>query len=147
MPKKEYSGENPLFPLLLTGIADLLRKKYSRKWFTLNHVKRRCERKRSNQMKDFQHKLSTKIINNTRANTIIVGDLDVKQMAQSKNANPGLNAATQNTGYLSRFIGFLTYKAVLAGKTVIEIDERYTSKMCCCCGKHHDMPLWKRVMT
>lgn len=121
-------------------------KKFSRKWFMLNRVKRRCEKKRSNQMKDFQHKLSKKIVNNTKANTIIVGDLDVKQMAQSKYANSGINASTQNTGYLSRFIGFLTYKATLVGKTVIKIDERYTSKMCCCCGKLHDMPLSNRVM-
>jgi putative transposase len=121
-------------------------KKFSRKWFRLNHVKRRCEKKRSNQMKDFQHKLSTKIVNNTKANTIVVGDLNVKQMAQSKTANRGINASTQNTGYLSRFIGFLTYKATLVGKTVIKIDERYTSKMCCCCGELHNMPLSNRVM-
>ncbi len=121
-------------------------KKYSRKWVMLNRVKRRCEKKRNNQMKDFQHKLSKKIVNNTRSNTIIVGDLNVKQMAQSKIANRGINASTQNTGYLSRFIGFLTYKAILAGKKVIKIDERYTSKMCCCCGKLHTMLLSNRIM-
>jgi len=34
----------------------------------------------------------------------------------------------------------------LAGKKVIDIDERYTSKTCYVCGKRHDMPLWKRIM-
>uniref|UniRef100_UPI0025F4AA5F transposase n=1 Tax=Methanoculleus sp. UBA303 TaxID=1915497 RepID=UPI0025F4AA5F len=37
-------------------------------------------------------------------------------------------------------------KAALAGKSVIKIDERYTTKTCCVCGAVHDMPLWKRVM-
>jgi putative transposase len=121
-------------------------KKKSRKWRKLNTLKRKCERKQSNQLKDFQHKLSKKIVENTRANTIVVGDLSVKQMPNSKQATPGLNRSTQNAGHLSRFIGFLTYKAVLAGKRVIKIDETNTTKMCCVCGKLHEMPLWKRVM-
>ncbi len=121
-------------------------KKKSRKWQKLNRLKRKCERKRSNQIKDFQHKLSRKIVENTRANTILVGDLSVKQMPQSRQATPGLNRSTQNTGHLSRFIGFLTYKATLAGKRVIKIDEQNTTKACCVCGALHDMPLWKRVM-
>ncbi|MCE5337079.1 MAG: transposase [Methanomicrobiaceae archaeon] len=120
--------------------------KKSRKWKRLNHVKQKMERKRSNQLRDFQHKLSRKLVRNTRATTILVGDLSVKQMPQSKQATPGLNRSTQNTGHLSRFIGFLTYKAALAGKRVIKIDERYTTKICCVCGAVHDMPLGKRVM-
>ncbi|MCX9027087.1 MAG: transposase, partial [Candidatus Methanoperedens sp.] len=106
----------------------------------------------SNQIKDIQHKLTRKMVDNTKANTIIVGDLDVKEMAQSKStklskkAKKSLNRSTQNNGYLSQFVGFLTYKAALIGKKVIEIDERYTSKKCYVCGKKHDMPLWKRTM-
>ena len=41
-------------------------------------------KKKANQVKDFQHKLSKTMVENTRSNTIIVGDLDVKQMAQPK---------------------------------------------------------------
>ncbi|WP_332448597.1 RNA-guided endonuclease InsQ/TnpB family protein [Methanoculleus sp.] len=121
-------------------------KKKSRKWKRLNCAKRTMERKRSNQLKDFQHKVSRKLVRNTRANTILVGDLSVKQMPKSKQATPGLNRSTQNSGHLSRFIGFLTYKATLIGKSVIKIDERDTTKTCCVCGAVHDMPLWKRVM-
>ena len=121
-------------------------KKKSRKWKRLNRAKRTMERKRSNQLRDFQHKLSRKLIENTRAATILVGDLSVKQMPKSKQATPGLNRATQNAGHLSRFIGLLTYKAALAGKRVITVDERYTTKTCCVCGAVHDMPLGKRVM-
>ncbi|CAG1003463.1 hypothetical protein METP3_03521 [Methanosarcinales archaeon] len=106
----------------------------------------------SNQLKDIQHKLTRKMVDNTRASTIIIGDLDVKEMAQSKTtklskkAKKSLNRSTQNTGYLSQFVRFLTCKAVLIGKKVIEIDERGTSKRCYVCEKTHEMPLWKRTM-
>ncbi len=121
-------------------------KKKSRKWRTLNNAYKKHKRKCSQQTRDFQHKLSRRIVENTKANTIIVGDLHVKGMAQSPKASAGLNRSTQNNGCLSRFVRFLTYKAELAGKRVIEIDESYTSKECCVCGIRHDMPLWVRVM-
>jgi putative transposase len=130
--------------------------KNSRKYLKLHKNYRVMETKKSNQLKDFQHKLSRKMIENTRANTIIVGDLKVKKMAQPKIINGekqkktkrirSRNRSTQNQGYLSRFIEFLTYKAELRGKRVIRIDESYTSKECCLCGKRHDMPLWERTM-
>ena len=39
----------------------------------------------------------------------------------------------------------LTYKCVLAGKVLIQIDERDTSKTCSRCGHQQPMPLWKRT--
>lgn len=121
-------------------------KKYSREWSYLNKIIKKWKRKSSNQLKDFQHKLTRKIIDNTRANTIIVGDMSVKKMCQLDNYKKELHKSMHNTGNISRFVGFLTYKAIKAGKKVIEIDESYTTKMCCCCSKEHDMPLTKRVM-
>jgi putative transposase len=124
--------------------------KKSRRYLKLHRNYRKMERKKSNQLKDFQHKLSKKMVNNTKANTIIIGKLDVKNMAQSKKLKGkkkrAVNRSTQNQGYLSRFIEFLTYKAELIGKRVTKIDESYTSKMCYVCGKLHEMPLWKRNM-
>ncbi|WP_197073923.1 MULTISPECIES: zinc ribbon domain-containing protein [unclassified Methanosarcina] len=35
----------------------------------------------------------------------------------------------------------MTYKTELADKRAIRIDEAYTSKECCVCGKRHEMPL------
>ncbi|WP_231585516.1 RNA-guided endonuclease TnpB family protein [Methanosarcina sp. WWM596] len=125
-------------------------KKGSNRWNRLHKTCIKMEAKKSNQIKDFQHKLSKTMIENTRANTIIVGDLNVKKMAQSKKVTGkrkrSQNRSTQNQGYLSRFIEFLTYKAELTGKRVIRIDEAYTSKECCICGKRHGMPLWERIM-
>ena len=124
--------------------------KKSRRWVKLHNSYKKMEKKKSNQLKDFQHKLSKKMVNNTKANTIIVGDLKVKNMAQSKKQKGkkkrAMNRSTQNQGYLSRFIEFLTYKAELIGKRIIKIDESYTSKTCYVCGKIHEMPLWKRNM-
>lgn len=125
-------------------------KKNSRRWNRYNTKLRKMRRKESRQNKDFQHKLSRKLIENTRANTIVIGDLSVKQMAMSKKGDrkkdKGLHRAVQNNGYLSRFARFLTYKAQLAGKRVIEISEKDTTKTCCVCRKKHDMKLWDRVM-
>jgi len=121
-------------------------KKYSRKWKRLNKAYNKCRRKSSNQLKDTQHKLSRKVIDNTKANTIVVGDLSVKKLCKINKYERGLHVSMHNTGNISRFVGFLTYKAKLVGKRVIEINERDTTKMCCCCGKKHDMPLWKRTM-
>ncbi len=124
--------------------------KRSRRYLKLHSNYRKMERKKSNQLKDFQHKLAKKMVNNTKANTIVIGKLAVKKMAQSKKLKGkrkrAMNRSTQNQGYLSRFIEFLTYKAELIGKRVIKIDESYTSKMCYVCGKLHEMPLWMQNM-
>lgn len=133
------------------------KKKKSRQWKLHHKVLKRIKRKKSNQIKDYLHKLSNKIVNNTKANTIIVGDLSVKEMCNNKKskarrnkkiaegkpvlrrkAEKGLHRSQHNTGYISRFVSFLTYKAELIGKRVIEKDERNTSKTCSLCGNVKD---------
>lgn len=118
--------------------------KHSTKYWHLDTVLNRCKRKGANQLRDVQHKLSRKIVDNTKANTIIVGDLSVKQMSQKDKYKKGLHKSLQNTGCIARFVSFLTYKAKLIGKRIVETDERKTSKRCCVCGKEQDMPLEKR---
>jgi len=127
-------------------------KRLSNRWYKYNEQLKHMKRKCANQIKDFQHKLSKKIVENTKANTIIVGELDIKQMASKKKGKANykgkrsLNRAIQNTGTLGRFVQFLTYKAERVGKRVIRISERNTSKMCCVCGKIHDISLSDREM-
>ena len=128
----------------------------SRRFLRIARAVTKMSRKKANQVKDFQHKLSKTMVENTKANTIIVGDLSVQQMAQPKikdgrkekktKKKKGQNRSTQSLGNLGRFVQFLTYKAELIGKHVIRIDEKNTTKKCCYCGKKHDMPSWKRVM-
>ncbi len=84
-------------------------KRYSRRWKKYHLKFCTMKSKCSNQLKDFQHKISRQIVENTRANTIIVGDLNVKTMARKKKtttsprqnkANKILNHSIQNTGSL-----------------------------------------------
>ena len=112
-------------------------------------------RKLTNQLSDFQHKISKRVVENTRANTLVLGVLDIKAMARKKKptayprvdkANRTLNYSLQNTGFLGRFAEFLTYKAKKVGKSVIRIDETFTTKTCCVCGQVRDRKLSERVM-
>ncbi|MFX1535768.1 MAG: RNA-guided endonuclease InsQ/TnpB family protein [Promethearchaeota archaeon] len=135
-------------------------KKGSRRWRTFHQRLVTVQKKCRNQTKDWQHKQSLQLLKNTQANTIIVGDLSVKQMAQNKTKNknkkqaaypanhtnhqPGLHRAVHNTGHLGRFVELLTYKAHKLGKRVIVIDERDTTKTCWLCGQRKDMPLHQR---
>ncbi len=146
-------------------------KKGSRMWKKLQRKFNIMRSKEANQTKDWQHKQALNYLRNTKANTIIVGDLSPKQMAQSnttkqkqkrkgnkgksskssksskmsKKQQAGVNRGVHNTGHLGRFVQFLTYKARKMGKKIIEIDERDTTVMCCVCGWRQEMPLWKRI--
>lgn len=121
-------------------------KKFSQKWYALNNNLKYMKRKSSNQLKDNHRKLARHIIDNTKANTIIVGDLSVKDMCQINKHQKGLHASLHNTGIIGRFVNTLAYMSELDGKKVVEWNERKTSKKCCCCGKEHYMPLSIRTM-
>jgi len=61
-------------------------------------------------------------------------------------AQKTLHNSIHNTGSLGRFAEFLTYKARRIGKKVIRIDEAYTTKCCCKCGKKKNRLLWERFI-
>ena len=121
-------------------------KKFSKRWWILNNNYNKIRQKSANQLKDTQHKLTRHIIDNTKANTIIVGDLSVKQMCKINKHQKTLHSSLHNTGIIGRFVSILTYKAELKGKKVVKRNEYKTSKRCCCCRKEHYMPLSKRMM-
>jgi transposase len=52
----------------------------------------------------------------------------------------------QNTGSLSRFVQYLTYKARKMGKRLISIDESYTTQVCCQCGVKQKRSLVERTI-
>ncbi|MHA1126035.1 MAG: RNA-guided endonuclease InsQ/TnpB family protein [Candidatus Heimdallarchaeota archaeon] len=125
-------------------------KKYSNKWHWYNDKIKRILEKQSNQQIDFQHKLSKKIIENTKANTIIIGDLSVKGMSQKKKGDrknkKSLHRTLHSTGVIKRFSRFLTYKAQKNGKKIIRISEKNTSKRCSFCGKKEYRYLSERII-
>ena len=53
--------------------------------------------------------------------------------------------AVYNDWGLYGFVQMLTYKCQLAGKALLKLDERDTSKTCSGCGHKQDMPLYKRT--
>jgi putative transposase len=110
-------------------------KRYSNKWTRYNTRLFQMNRKLANQIRDFQHKISKKIISNTKSNTLIFGKPSIKSMIKNKNfkktniKTKSLHFSIQNTGILSRFIELVTYKAEKVGKKVLPIDESYTTKI------------------
>jgi putative transposase len=128
-------------------------KRFSNKWYRYSAKLQKLQRKLANQLRDFQHKISKRVLEHTRANTFVLGALDIKAIARKKKPidNPRVNKAyrtlhhsLQNTGFLGRFAEFLTYKARKVGKRVVRIAEAYTTKTCCVCGRVRDRKLSER---
>ena len=95
----------------------------------------------SNQRKDFLHKLSNRITNENQ--DIVIEKLNIKNMTKSavgtieepkqSGGKKGLNRViTQQSWGL--FFTMLKYKAIKKGGEVIEVDPKYTSQKCSCCG-------------
>ncbi len=130
-------------------------KKYSKRWNWYHQKVSKMKRTCAHQLRDYQHWLSKQIISNTKANTIIVGKLKVKKMAQKKKSTGNarinkqkktLNHSVQNTGFMARFIQFLTYKAEKIGKRVIKINESATTQVCCNCGRKKKRSIHERII-
>ncbi|MCE7745792.1 MAG: IS200/IS605 family element transposase accessory protein TnpB [Candidatus Heimdallarchaeota archaeon] len=126
-------------------------RKYSNRWNWYNDKLWKMIKKQANQRKDFQHKISKQIVENTKANTIIIGDLNVKVMSKSKK-NDKKNDKSRHrnmhsSGSLGRFARFLTYKAKKVGKKVIRISERDTTKLCSYCMNKENRALSERTIS
>ena len=112
------------------------KKKDSRKCKKLNKTIKRKQRKLTNKRKDYLHKTSKTIIELCAFNAIdniICGDISTKKL--KKEYKTSLNKSTQNEGLLSRFKGFLKYKAENKGLNFLLVNEAYTSQTNCLTGK------------
>ena len=56
-----------------------------------------------------------------------------------------LHRAVYNDWGRYGFVQMLSYKCLLAGKALVQIDESHTSKTCSGCEHTQPMPLWKRT--
>ena len=90
----------------------------------------KAHEKVSNVRLDFLHKLSNKLVKEN--DKIIIEKLNIKSMLEAKGfeVNKG-NIADASWG---EFIRQLKYKAERAGRLVIEVDPKNTSKMCSNCN-------------
>ncbi len=107
----------------------------------------RLHRKARNQRKDFLHKASRSLVDTF--DTIVFEQLAPSNLSrrpkpkQDENgkylpngaaAKGGLNKSIADAGW-SEFVGMCTYKAEEAGRTVLQVDPRYTSQVCSGCGQ------------
>jgi putative transposase len=104
----------------------------------------KCYEKISNIRNDFLHKLSNQIVKEN--DTIIIEKLNVKSMLEKPKASPTIDKDgnkvfkpqpkkdnIQDASW-ARFASFLIYKAERAGRIIIEVDPRNTSKTCSNCN-------------
>ena len=103
-------------------------KKFSKNYKKVQLKLAKLHEKIKNQRKDFQHKLSRKIVNENQV--IVSEDLNVKGMLK----NHKLAKSIQDASF-SSFCNMITYKAKEQYRQYIKIGTFYpSSKMCHCCG-------------
>lgn len=86
----------------------------------------------SNTRKDFLHKLSSQLVKDNAA--IFVGNVNASGLAKTKMAKSVLDASW------TTFRTMLKYKCDDAGVWFEEVDEKYTTQTCSCCGSRCDSP-------
>ena len=147
--------QNSPFKKLERSISEVQSKKdkkqkYSRRYQKLKSKFKKLSAKRANKQRDFQHKLTSEVIDfckDHQIGKIFYGDIKTKKLTKSKSASSGLNKSTQNRGTLGRTRGFLQYKAGLNGIDFVITNEAYTSKTNCYTGElYPDMNLSTRVV-
>ena len=96
--------------------------------------------KLTNIKKDFTHKVALNLVN--KYDLIVFEDLSISKMRQTdmKNIRKGIADVAWN-----RFVQFTSYKAEWAGKKVILVDPKNTSKICSKCGNIIEKDLSTRI--
>src|SRR5690606_17532350 len=89
---------------------------------------RRIKKRQADRRRDFNHKLSRKIVD--AYDIIIVEDINLNDMT-CEIAN--INRTKNDLGF-GQFRDFLSYKAENAGKIFIKVDPRGTTQECFKCG-------------
>ena len=97
----------------------------------------RAKRKIKRKMRDFQHKLTTWLVQ--EYDVVAVEDLEVKPMLETSQ-----NAKNKQDAAWSRFLDLLEYKADLHGTHVEKVEPEGTTKECAVCGVETAKPIWVR---
>ena len=117
-------------------LKDLARAQRGKKAYTPK-VYRRVNNKRS----DFLHKAANKIVR--EHDIICVENLDIRSILKK-------NYSSANRKFMdcswATFVGLLSYKAEEAGKIVVKVNPKNTSKTCSKCGEIHEMDVSVRRM-
>ena len=97
----------------------------------------RCNRKIKDYITDLHQKSIKYLTNNYE--TILIGDLSAKGICNNKTSN--INKNTKRIAYALSFYKFrerLKYKFQINNNINIVVNEKYTSKMCSCCGNYKE---------
>jgi putative transposase len=95
-------------------------------------------RRITNRRKDFAHKVSREFVNGF--GMIAFERLNSKSMLQNHRLAKSISDAAWH-----QLISYTTYKAENAGRVVVLVDPRNTSKQCSCCGTMVEKSLAVRV--
>ena len=103
-------------------------------------IESRIYEKMTNKRKDFIHKSVNSLIN--KYDLICLEDLNIKKMQQTdmKNIRKGIADIAWN-----QFIRFTSYKAESAGKIVMLVNPKNTTKTCSRCGSLVEKELSERI--
>jgi putative transposase len=121
--------------------------KKSQRYLHLSQVYQRVSEHKRNKRRDSLHKASHLIAHRLVERTVVIGDLSQRQMVTKEHAEhrKALHRSVYNDWGLYQFVRMLKYKCLLAGKEMVVLDERDTSKTCSGCGHMQAMPLQKRT--
>ncbi len=100
----------------------------------VQHVHQRI----ANRRKDFAHKLSRELVNSF--GMISFENLNIRNMLQNHRLAKSISDAAWK-----QLITYTTYKAENAGRRVVSVDPRNTSRICSCCGTLVEKSLSVRV--
>lgn len=107
-----------------------------------NKYKRRAILLKNRKIKNLVNELHWKTIDYLTKNykTIIIGDMSVKSIVNNKKSNIG--KMTKRLAYALSFYKFkerLKYKCLLNNCNYLEVNERYTSKICSNCSAYNEI--------
>lgn len=117
-------------------------KKFSKNYKKVNLKLAKLHEKIKNQRKDFQHKVSRKIVNENQV--IVSEDLNVRGMLKNHRIAKSIQDAS-----FSSFCNMIAYKALEQHRQYVKIGTFYpSSKLCHCCGfKYKGLKLEERFWT
>lgn len=102
----------------------------------LKKVLNKCYHKKNEQIKQTLHIQSKKLVN-MNYNTIVIGDLNVKNLMSSEGVNKNKKSIRKSfhQSNINMFLEFLKYKCQSKNINLTKIDEKWTTQLNCLTGK------------
>jgi putative transposase len=110
--------------------------KGSKRNLQLKKILNKCYHKKNEQIKQTLH-IQSKYLVNMNYNTIVVGDLSVKNLMNSEGVNKNKKGIRKSfhKSNINMFLQFLGYKCQLKNTNLTKINENWTTQLNCLTGK------------